>query len=107
MKRVFLWLKDRWYLPVLIGISLVFWLASRGKRSPPVDVITRELAAIREGDRVRREVADIGKTRALENLSDDYAHELSVLDERLRKKAERLKNDPVSLSKFLVRIGSS
>jgi len=108
MKRIGLWIWDRWYLVALaIGLGIaVLWM--RG--TSPAEVMARlrlELDSIGAKTEARRAQEILGAERAREQVEATYQNQIIALDEEQRRKAVELQNDPVALAQFLVRAGGS
>ncbi len=89
---------------LFIGLAVLGWIVTRG-RSPPMGGLDNELKAIRAGARARETEAQLGSQAALAEVREEHRTELLKLDAEQAKKAEELRDDPVALSKFLVRSG--
>jgi len=104
MMRVLYWLKDYWYLPLIAGVAIIGYLAFRGRGGRWWDV-KHELEVIEAGRQAREAKACLGAAQAAEQVREQHAEALALLDVDQAKEAERLKADPVALSRFLVRVG--
>ena len=105
--RTLLYLFDHWYIPVAVGIAILLWIITRGRALPPTSIFKTELEAIRAAAKARDYEAMLGTQDAIEEIKKDYAQELLKLNAEQAQKAEELNNDPVALSKFLVRVASN
>lgn len=102
------WLRSYWYIPLFIAGAIIGWLLFskiRGWGNPLAQTMT-ELEAIRSGAKVRRIEAELGNKQALKHVEDAYKADLSKLDEEQTKEAEKLREDPEALTRFLVRTSS-
>lgn len=99
------WLKDYWYIPLLVLTSILLWVVFR-RRGTPIAQTKAELQAIEAG-RLAREIQEReGLDAAKRHLAAEHADELNALDEKQQAKAKELRDDPQALAKFLVRAGS-
>lgn len=107
MKKVLHFLVDHWYIPLMVLAAIVLALLSGvGRRGfDPSAWVSKELDAIRAGSEARDQAARDGAEAALAKVREDKADALASLDKAQAEKAERLKDDPVALSRFLVRVG--
>lgn len=105
MKPVLRWLAAYWYIPLFIGGVLALWAITGFRRTPPIDTVTRELAVIRAGAAAREAQLLLGKKRAAEQVQREKAVAIAQLQDKQAAKAEELRDDPVALSRFLVRAG--
>ena len=105
MSRLFHGLADYWYVVALIAGAVLLWLVTGGRRSIPSDTIKREMAAIRAGAEAREKQIQLGRHRAARDVRKAHAVAIARLKDQQATKAEELRNDPVALSKFLVRAG--
>lgn len=100
--------RNYWYVPLfvvlVVVLSIFFW--PRKKSRNPVRTIQKELDAIRAGMEAREWKEKYGVEVARKQVEERFREEKEALTERKRAQAERLKDDPVALSKFLVRAGS-
>lgn len=108
MKRVLLWLWDRWYLIALVvGAVFAFvWLRGRSLSDllAKLDLESKVLAA--KGEARKAEVK-VGAAQAKAEVEQKYKNELVRLSDEEKAEAERLKDDPAKLAEFLVRAGST
>lgn len=107
MKRALHWILDHAYLILIAIIAvLTFVLVRRrpGDPSPLADV-TREVDAIKQAASVRAVIAEHGAAAAIAKIETEHAEALKNLDIEEAATVARLKEDPVALSKFLVRAG--
>lgn len=102
MTRFLHWLVDYWYIPLVVLGGIFLFVMSRGKESPSKILFT-ELDAIKAGSDAKKVQAEKGAEIASEEVRKKHAEALKKLDEEQKAEAERLKNDPVALSKFLIR----
>ena len=106
------WLKDHWYLPllaiVLLG-SLMLCLIFRTGATPAdaKRALDSELEVIRAGAEARRLRAELGAQQAAEQVRKQHAAAVQALDAEKAQQAEELRDDPVALSRFLVRASRS
>lgn len=100
------WLKDYWYIPFFILAVVLGWVIFR-KRSTPIEQIQAELEAIRAGRKIREMEERDGAVKARIEVLARYAQEKKQMTEAQQAEAERLKDDPVALAKFLVRAGAT
>jgi len=106
MKKVFYWLVDHWLLVVFFLSAILLWIVTRGRDFPLLDALAAQFEAIRAGARARDMEARLGHERAVTAAHEEHRGAYDALDDEQRKKAEELKDDPVALSRFLVRAGA-
>lgn len=104
MKRALRFLADYWYIPALIGGAMLLCILTGGKKRA-IETIDRELDAIRAGAAAREQQLLLGKERAAAEVRREHAAQLVRLKSEQAAKTRRLRNDPVALSKFLIRAG--
>jgi hypothetical protein len=104
--RTLLYLFDHWYIPVAVGIAILLWIITRGRALPPTSVFKTELEAIKAAAKARDYEAMLGTQDAIEAVKKDHLQEILKLNEAQAQKAKELNNDPVALSRFLVRAAS-
>lgn len=104
MRRVLTWLWNYWYVPLFVLGAIFGWIVLR-RKAPPWDDVRNELDAIRAGARAQEEAARLGAAAAVDRVRAEHAAAIAKLDADQQAQAERLKDDPVALSKFLVRAG--
>ena len=100
-------LRAYWYIPVFVGGVILVWILTGGKKASPIGTIVRELEAIRAGSDTRELTLKVGKEKAVAQLHKDKAEEIKALDAKSAAKAKELEDDPVVLSKFLIRSARS
>lgn len=106
MKKALKWIRDYWYVPLFVLAVVLGWVIFR-KRGTPIAQTQAELAAIQAGRRIRELEAEAGAEAAKQAAYKDYMDKRAKLSVKQQAQAERLKDDPVALSKFLVRAGGS
>lgn len=89
---------------VAFGIAaLVFiWVLSR--RVKPMNLVKRELRAIENAGKMKKEIARRGLEVARKDLEAQYVREIEQFDAMQRVQFHELRNDPVALSKWLTRL---
>lgn len=105
MKRALHWIVDHWYIPLFVGGVLLLWILTGGKKAPPASTIKRELDAIRAGAEAREMQLIMGKEAAAKRLQKEHADAVTALNAKQAQRAKELENDPVALSRFLIRVG--
>lgn len=106
MKKALFWILDHWYIPLFaIGVLLGWWLTRGKKGLPPIKEIAHELKAIEAGREAREWKAKLGAERAAEEVRKQHLAAIEKLNADQAKKAEELRQDPVALSRFLVKAG--
>ncbi len=98
--------KRYWRLPVVILFAVVAAILLRKwfrPRLPPMEMVTRELEAIRAGVEADKVRAELGHEQALRHVEDKYREELLALDEKDKEQADKLRNDPEALTRFIMR----
>lgn len=99
------WIADRWYIPLLAVAAVAGWYFTRDKGSP-LKRVRDELKVIEVGAAARKVQAEMGKDKALALVEAARERELETLDAKQKLKAEKLKSDPVALSRLLARHGN-
>ncbi|MCG8433504.1 MAG: hypothetical protein MJA83_05690 [Gammaproteobacteria bacterium] len=95
----------KWWT-ILIAVVVGFGISILWRRSP-LQQISRELVAAEQAARVKERVARHGLVLAKAIVEADYAKSIREFDERQKKKAEKLRHDPVAMSRWLARLGKS
>ncbi len=103
------WVKEHWYLPLfavgaVIGALVGAMLQAKG-RVGPTALVKEELAAVKESSRIAEVLATEGHKAAIDAVEGKHYELVKILDENAAKKADRLKSDPVALSRHLERVG--
>lgn len=93
-----------WFVLVIAG-AVIGWLISR-KRASPYPEIINELDVIRVDREITKLAAERGRAEALREIERRYGEEKAKLEEKERREAETLTEDPVALARFLVRAGA-
>lgn len=105
--KILYWLRDHWYLPLFI-LGVVLGLILRGRLGMPAAAqLGNELEAIRAGAEARRLKAIMGAQQAAEEVRKQHAATVQALNAEQAQQAEALRDDPVALSRFLVRAARS
>ena len=97
-------------IAICIGaLGLVAYAIRRAIQEGSAVGLLREVAdrimEIRAVATAKRATAREGKTEALKGVLAKYAREVEELNEQQKEEADTLKEDPVALSRFLVRAG--
>ena len=106
MKKVWKFIKAYWYIPVFVIAVILGWVIFR-KKGTPIAQTRAELDAIRAGKQAREWQTKLGAEMAKKQIKAKYREALKALDEKQTIQAKELEDDPVALSKFLVRAGRS
>lgn len=104
--RALYWLKDHWYVPVLL-IGLIFavlWVRGTGWRTVLAN-LKLELAAIAAKGEARKAQVELGAEKAKAQIEQKYQSQIIKLTADQKAEAEKLQDDPVALAQFLVRAG--
>ena len=99
------WLKDFWYIPVFFVVSIILWIVFR-RRGNPLGQTLAELQAIEAARDIKEYKAIAGAEAAKMRVERRYHVELLALNEKQEKQAEKLRDDPAALAKFIVRASS-
>lgn len=105
IRIIWKWLKTYWYIPVLFLVTGVVWFLFRKPGTVPWTQTQAELEAITAGVRAQEMELAVGTEKAKVAVDEKYQVEREKLDEKQKKQAEELKDDPAKLAKFLVRAG--
>lgn len=96
------WLRRWGYFIAFVGGALVVWLVTRKQPFPQAE-IKRELNVIEADAEASRLIAEKGHEAAVKEVQAQYEQAKSELDDKTKQEAEMLKNEPVALSRLLVR----
>jgi hypothetical protein len=102
MIKVWKFLSDYWFIPFFIFSIFLFYFF-RKKTNPPIQKIKNELEVIQAGRKANELIITEGYEKAKEAILSLYYVEKDQLSKKQQIEAERLKNDPIELSKLLVR----
>lgn len=98
--KVLRWLGRHWYVPLVILVGVFAFFAGRSPRA----FIRDELDTIDAGEKARVDAANRMHDDANEAINDEYRETIAVLDEKQRRKADRLRSDPGARAKWLTRL---
>ena len=104
MKKALVFLKRYWYIPLILIVSLLGWIFFR-RRGTPLAVTMAEIGAIDAEKRAEEAIAREGAAKALLQVEQEYAAKLQKLNEKQKKQAKELRDDPAKLAKFLFKVG--
>lgn len=100
-------MKYLWYVLAILGAIagvLLFVLAGGRGKLPDLKKDFKRIDATAEAKKLK---AKLGHQEAVEAIEEKHKEKLNALDERQKAEAQRLRSDPVALSKFLVDAGTS
>lgn len=100
MKTLLEWVKVALVVAAIIGVFVLF--ERRGKKDP-LKLALKEIEAQVAAGEMRKKIAKDGHGEAMKAVAILHTRQLAELDVAARKKAEELKEDPVSLARFLVK----
>jgi hypothetical protein len=113
MAKVLDWIKLYWYIPAVVVVAGVAILASaftrrRGTSPVPgiIDAVTQEVRVIQAGAEVKKVQAELGAVKAQQLVDEQYLAAKDKLTAAQVAEAKTLEDDPVALSRFLVRAGA-
>lgn len=106
MKKALNLFRDYWYIPFFILFMILGWIVFRRRDVTPLEHTKRELKAIQASREIKELIIHDGISKARLKIIAKYMSEKEQFSKDQQIKAERLKHDPVALSKFLVRAGS-
>lgn len=92
-------------LGAAVGGILLFFL-SRGRWGRRSLDLEKRFAVVDAEVDAKKLKARLGHAEAVRVIEARYEEEINALDERQRAEAVRLRHDPVSLSRYLVQVGS-
>lgn len=95
-------LKDYWYLPLLVIAAVLVWILWP-KGRPDMTKVNQELEVIRAGAEARKERARVGTEKATQAVKDKYQAKEAALNAEAKAKAAELESDPVALARYLER----
>lgn len=94
---------------ILAGLALVLYVIRRAIKSGQAAEMLREIATqvaeTRAAAEIKKTEARLGKEKAIAKVQVTYAEQMEALDEAEQIQAKDLHEDPVALSRFLVRAG--
>lgn len=101
------WLKEHWYVPLFaLGVVLGFIVSEKVRRKGlPDDQVAAELEAITAGSEARKMEVVVGTAKAVEVVEETFSEAREALDETERDEAEKLREDPRALARYLLRAG--
>lgn len=102
MSKAWKWLKKYWYIPAFVVVSMIIWALFR-RKDPPFAQTVAEIRAIQAEAETEKLRQIVGTTKAKELIEEKYEKDIQALDEKQKKQAVELRNDPAKLAKFLVR----
>jgi hypothetical protein len=107
LKRAAGWLRDHWYVPLFaLGVVLGFLISGKVRRKgPPPAQVKAELEAITAGAEASKMAAAVGKAEAVRVVEETHSEAVEALDEKEREEADKLREDPRALARYLVRAG--
>jgi hypothetical protein len=106
MKRAFQFLVDHWYIPLFaIGTLLGWWMTRGRKTPPPLAQLKGELKLIESVREAKELQAKLGAQGAAEEVRRQHVETIQRMDAADATKAAALRDDPVALSRFLVKAG--
>jgi hypothetical protein len=100
--RILRWLKRHWYIPLLAIVGIVGFIF--GVFRSPGEAVQRELHAIKAGEKARLDAIDRGVAAAIAQTNIDYQETIRKLNEKQRRKLDRLLGDPAERVRFLERV---
>ena len=77
------------------------------RQPPPTKNLEREFKAIEAGKKAAELAAEKGHELAVAKLEMEHAEQLEELNEKQAAKAEKMKQDPEALARYLVKMGKS
>lgn len=96
-------LKDYWYVPLLIAGAVLLWILWPKKPRPDFARVQSELEVIRAGAEARKVKAELGAEKAAQAVKEKYRVKEEQLNEEAKQKAADLERDPVALARHLER----
>lgn len=107
LSEAWAWLKEHWYVPLFAaGAVLGFAVsASTRKKGPPKAQVKAELEVIKAGAKAKKLEAELGAAKATAEVEAEYHAEKERLGAAERAEAEKLRENPRDLARFLVRAG--
>ena len=104
--KMYVWLKEYWYIPLFVLGSILLWVFSR-KSSTPLALTLAELDVIKAGSEAEKLKAVFGNKKAKTVVEEKYKESYRNLTDDQKKEADALQKDPKKLARFLVRAGQS
>lgn len=102
IKTSFWWLVDHWYIPLFI-LGVILGIILTGGKALNFKKVKDELDVIKAGAEARKLKAEAGALAATTEVERLHEDAVARLDEKQAEEAKELRNDPVALSRFLVR----
>lgn len=103
MKTLLEWVK---VILVVMAIIMAFIFFERRGKKDPLKLALREIEAQVAAGEMRKTIARAGHKAAVEAIMVDYTKQFDELNAAARKKAAELKEDPVELARFLVKVAA-
>lgn len=100
------WLKDHWYVPLVVLAAALGWFVGVRNRGPS-ETLDVELEAIDAGKTARLDAIDRGEAAAIKRLDAEYRDTLERLDARQKGKADALLRDPARRARWLHKLSRS
>ena len=97
------WLVDHWYVPLVFVGSVLLYTLTVGRRANPVETAKKELRVIKAGAEASKARAELGTEKAIAVVESKYRLDLAALEGEKAARAEKLKEDPRALARFIVR----
>jgi hypothetical protein len=83
--------------------TLLIYIVSRGGKLPDLSKDLKLVDAAVEAEKLKKQ---LGHEKAVASVLEKYKNTINELDEQQTQEAKHLANDPVALSKFLVKAGT-
>lgn len=101
------WLLDHWYIPLFFIFVIVGAIVARKQWAAAMASLDHELDVIKAGADARKLAAEANHSVVIQTIEAQHQQVIAKLDAEQKAEAERLRDDPPSLARFLVRVGGS
>lgn len=94
LRKIWLWLKTYWYIPLLLVAVLIFAILFAGKKNPAMDLLKKKNKAYNE-EKKKLEDLERKQNNAEDNIERDYQRKLedAKKTEELKQKLLRKKKE--------------
>lgn len=102
--KIYRIIRSYWYIPIVgIGLLLLYSIIPKAlKRKELLHKLAVELEIAKAASQIRKLEATLGRDQAINYAVAQYETAKQELSKEKQTQAEKLRNNPVELSKFLV-----
>jgi flagellar biosynthesis/type III secretory pathway M-ring protein FliF/YscJ len=102
LKTAWAWFRDHAWLIVIVGLAILVWIATRGKKDVS-KILSAEREVVKAKAEARKAEVQLGAEKAAEKIRTEHQETIKKLDEAQKKRAEELAKDPEALVEHLLR----